>query len=350
MPSLAYSKGEDPRCVLLRRANPWIRHRAYLRTLLTRLELADRLASGGFALTAVELAQLVEQPLTNLLERQQPWRWRDWMVEPINGDRWRLRRAEQDRDRSRETRWPSRHRPGRCPPQVSIAAGWALCLPTMRPRCRTAQSCGPAGSRPAQPQASMARGLGVLEGISTELQRKDVRLEQVLFGCRFSNPVGLAAGFDKNGVAAGVWDRFGFGFAEVGTVTWHGQPGNPRPRLFRLAQGGPLDRMGFNNGGAEVLRRTLLRQALPAAVSARGAGDQFRQVQNHAPRSGRRRLCVVVGAAGTPGGLRRDQCQFSEYPRPEGCRTRLATTAPGGASAPFGRLPPAREDRPRSGG
>ena len=65
-----------------------------LRTLLTRLELADRLASGGFTLTAVELAQLVEQPLTNVLERQQPWRWRDWMVEPINGDRWRLRRAE----------------------------------------------------------------------------------------------------------------------------------------------------------------------------------------------------------------------------------------------------------------
>ena len=75
----------------------------------------------------------------------------------------------------------------------------------------------------------------VLEGVSTELQRQDLRLEQVLFGCRFSNPVGLAAGFDKNGVAAGVWDCFGFGFAEVGTVTWHGQPGNPKPRLFRLA-------------------------------------------------------------------------------------------------------------------
>ena len=106
---------------------------------------------------------------------------------------------------------------------------------------------------------------GVLGGISAELQRRDVRLEQVLFGCRFSNPVGLAAGFDKNGVAAGVWDRFGFGFAEVGTVTWHGQPGNPRPRLFRLAQErAALNRMGFNNGGAEELRSTLLRQALPA--------------------------------------------------------------------------------------
>ena len=76
----------------------------------------------------------------------------------------------------------------------------------------------------------------VLKGLATELNRRDLRLEQVLFGCRFSNPVGLAAGFDKNGVAAGIWDRFGFGFAELGTVTWHGQPGNPRPRLFRLAE------------------------------------------------------------------------------------------------------------------
>ena len=105
---------------------------------------------------------------------------------------------------------------------------------------------------------------GVLNGVSAELTRRDLRLEQVLFGCRFSNPVGLAAGFDKNGVAAGVWDRFGFGFAEVGTVTWHGQPGNPRPRLFRLAQErAALNRMGFNNKGAEELRRTLERQALP---------------------------------------------------------------------------------------
>jgi dihydroorotate dehydrogenase len=104
----------------------------------------------------------------------------------------------------------------------------------------------------------------VLQGVAGELNRRDLRLEQVLFGCRFANPVGLAAGFDKNGVAAGVWDRFGFGFAEVGTVTWHGQPGNPRPRLFRLAaERAALNRMGFNNDGAEAMRRTLERQALP---------------------------------------------------------------------------------------
>ncbi len=103
-----------------------------------------------------------------------------------------------------------------------------------------------------------------LDGLGKDLQRRDLRLEQVLFGCRFSNPIGLAAGFDKNGVAAGVWDRFGFGFAELGTITFHEQPGNPRPRLFRLAaEQAALNRMGFNNKGAEGVRRTLKRQALP---------------------------------------------------------------------------------------
>jgi dihydroorotate dehydrogenase len=103
----------------------------------------------------------------------------------------------------------------------------------------------------------------VLDGVAADLQRRDLRLEQVLFGCRFPNPVGLAAGFDKNGVAAGIWDCFGFGFAEVGTVTWYGQPGNPKPRLFRLAEEqAALNRMGFNNDGAQALLKTLDRQRL----------------------------------------------------------------------------------------
>ncbi|MFM8526490.1 MAG: quinone-dependent dihydroorotate dehydrogenase [Cyanobacteriota bacterium] len=105
---------------------------------------------------------------------------------------------------------------------------------------------------------------GSLAGLAGELTRKDPRLEQTIFGCRFANPVGLAAGFDKNAVAAGLWHHFGFGFAEVGTVTWHRQPGNPRPRLFRLAtERAALNRMGFNNDGAEAVRRTLERQKLP---------------------------------------------------------------------------------------
>jgi len=76
---------------------------AALQQLLTRLELADRLAVGAFSLSAVELAQLVEQPLTRVAERQDTWRWRDWLVEPTDGDRWRLRRAEAG---SRQTRNP----------------------------------------------------------------------------------------------------------------------------------------------------------------------------------------------------------------------------------------------------
>ncbi len=68
---------------------------ASLQRLLSRLELADRLAQGGYGLTAVELAQLVEQPLARLQDRDGPWRWRDWWVEPLEeGRRWRLQRAE----------------------------------------------------------------------------------------------------------------------------------------------------------------------------------------------------------------------------------------------------------------
>jgi ribonuclease HI len=65
-----------------------------LQRLLSRLELADRLAVGGHGLTVVELAQLVEQPLAQLERRQGAWRWRDWRVEPLEPGRWRLRRAE----------------------------------------------------------------------------------------------------------------------------------------------------------------------------------------------------------------------------------------------------------------
>ncbi|MFM8936947.1 MAG: quinone-dependent dihydroorotate dehydrogenase [Vulcanococcus sp.] len=117
-------------------------------------------------------------------------------------------------------------------------------------------------------QASLRRRWPLLNttlaGLGAELQRRDLRMEQTLFGCRFLNPVGLAAGFDKNAVAAGIWHLFGFGFAELGTITWHSQTGNPRPRLFRLAaERAALNRMGFNNQGALAVRRILEHQALP---------------------------------------------------------------------------------------
>jgi ribonuclease HI len=65
-----------------------------LQSLLTRLELAERLANAGFGLSSVELAQLVEQPLSRLEQRQQPWSWRDWRVEPLADGRWRLQRQQ----------------------------------------------------------------------------------------------------------------------------------------------------------------------------------------------------------------------------------------------------------------
>jgi dihydroorotate dehydrogenase len=75
-----------------------------------------------------------------------------------------------------------------------------------------------------------------------------------VFGVRFPNRVGLAAGMDKNGVALPAWPALGFGFVEVGTVTRLAQPGNPRPRLFRLPGSAALiNRMGFNNAGADAL-------------------------------------------------------------------------------------------------
>ena len=75
---------------------------------------------------------------------------------------------------------------------------------------------------------------------------------------RFPNPVGLAAGFDKSGVALPAWAALGFGFAEIGTVTAKAQPGNPRPRIFRFPeQEALINRLGFNNDGAEVVAARL---------------------------------------------------------------------------------------------
>lgn len=103
----------------------------------------------------------------------------------------------------------------------------------------------------------------LLTKLRDELTREDNRLEQTLFGCKFSNPIGLAAGFDKNGIAASIWHVFGFGFAEIGTVTLKPQPGNVRPRLFRLAkEKAALNRMGFNNQGAMVIKNILIKQNL----------------------------------------------------------------------------------------
>jgi dihydroorotate dehydrogenase len=90
-------------------------------------------------------------------------------------------------------------------------------------------------------------------------------------GLRFANPLGLAAGFDKDAVAVLPLMHLGFGFVEAGTVTPRPQPGNPRPRLFRLTEDGAvINRMGFNNGGVEAYlgRLRALPRPLPAVFGA----------------------------------------------------------------------------------
>ena len=87
---------------------------------------------------------------------------------------------------------------------------------------------------------------------------------KTLFGLNFPNPIGLAAGLDKNGVALPAWAALGFGFIEIGTVTAMAQPGNPKPRMFRLpTQQAVINRLGFNNDGADVIAKRLrgLRQS-----------------------------------------------------------------------------------------
>lgn len=112
-----------------------------------------------------------------------------------------------------------------------------------------------------------------------------------LLGCDFSNPVGLAAGFDKNGVAPHLWSRLGFGFAELGTVTAHPQAGNPPPRMFRLeADRAVVNRLGFNNAGARLvaqrLRRSLARRpAIPIGLnigcSRVAVGDELAEIEDY---------------------------------------------------------------------
>lgn len=91
-------------------------------------------------------------------------------------------------------------------------------------------------------------------GVAVESPRR-------LWGLHFPNPVGLAAGMDKNASALMAWEALGFGFVEVGTITALPQPGNPKPRCFRYpSQAALVNRMGFNNAGASAIATRLARQ------------------------------------------------------------------------------------------
>jgi len=138
----------------------------------------------------------------------------------------------------------------------------------------------------------------------------DPKLAVRAFGLNFPNPVGMAAGFDKNAEVPDALLRLGFGFVEVGTVTPRPQSGNPRPRLFRLDRDeGVINRLGFNNDGAEaVLRRLASRAHLGGIVGVNvGAnkdspdrvGDYVRLIETFAPVASY--FTVNVSSPNTPG-------------------------------------------------
>ncbi|WP_432937802.1 quinone-dependent dihydroorotate dehydrogenase [Kribbella sp. CA-253562] len=104
----------------------------------------------------------------------------------------------------------------------------------------------------------LSRVPGAVSALSRTYGALPGSLATTVFGVRFPSPVGLAAGMDKNGIALPAWRALGFGFVEVGTVTAHPQPGNEKPRLFRLVQSeAVINRMGFNNLGSAALAERL---------------------------------------------------------------------------------------------
>jgi dihydroorotate dehydrogenase len=104
----------------------------------------------------------------------------------------------------------------------------------------------------------------------------DGRLATRAFGLNFPNPVGIAAGFDKHAEVPDALFRLGFGFVEVGTVTPQPQPGNPRPRLFRLdADHGVINRLGFNSQGSDVVLKRLAARAIAPSHSSAANGEAW---------------------------------------------------------------------------
>ena len=141
-------------------------------------------------------------------------------------------------------------------------------------------------------------------------REEDSKLAVRAFGLNFPNPIGMAAGFDKNAEAPDGLLRLGFGFVEVGTVTPKPQIGNPRPRLFRLERDeAVVNRMGFNNDGAEAVLRRLAARANHGGIvgvnigankdSADRVGDYVRLIETFAPVASY--FTVNVSSPNTPG-------------------------------------------------
>lgn len=111
-----------------------------------------------------------------------------------------------------------------------------------------------------------AQTVGPVRGaLAARYRYQHPKLETECFGVDFPNPVGLAAGFDKNGEVTHTIDALGFGFTEVGTVTPHPQTGNDKPRLFRLPdEKAMINRLGFNGNGAERVRKRFESDGMPS--------------------------------------------------------------------------------------
>ncbi|MCP4934031.1 MAG: quinone-dependent dihydroorotate dehydrogenase [bacterium] len=106
------------------------------------------------------------------------------------------------------------------------------------------------------------------QGLYPRGGQNDQRLEQTVWGLKFNNPLGMAAGFDKNGRVMGPLFKMGFGFCEVGTVTPQPQDGNLKPRVFRLIKDrGVINRLGFNNEGHDALAKRLLMRSHDGVLS-----------------------------------------------------------------------------------
>ena len=140
-------------------------------------------------------------------------------------------------------------------------------MPDLYPLIRPVLRCLPAEAAHALTISALEAGWGRLVVGRPAREPDPPILAQRLWGLDFPNPVGLAAGYDKDARVTGAMQGFGFGFVEVGTVTPRPQPGNPKPRVFRLDQDRAIvNRMGFNSSGLDAVVSRLVRRAHRAIV------------------------------------------------------------------------------------
>lgn len=206
----------------------------------------------------------------------------------------------------------------------------------------------------ADPETAHERALGLVklacrcnalcEAMAGQLLVCDRRLRQTVFGLDFPNPVGLAAGFDKNAVGINFWPLLGFGFVELGSVTARPQDGNPPPRLFRLVEQQALvNRMGFNNDGAAAIAARVPPppHRIPVGINvgksrdvelAEAAGDYAETILRLRDRADF--FVINVSSPNTPGLRRLQQRQFLDELLAGLMQTRRRAAGPAAGAVP----------------